>query len=284
MKLAFVTPPYPLSGIPIGAASHGMVGCEDETLPNVCWFSPDLHGEIVIGSYEECLSHLPDKVPQAVVVLLGNAGGENEFVAELSKLLPCPMTGGGAAIDGVSGKKGLITGGGEAALFFIQDDRYELSVESKSVHTQVLEECELELEKPRLIRTINGTDALCWYQQKRAQLGLQEMDFEHLTLADRYGVNAHLSITDGKLAAGRDLQTHMVLRYAPPADVQKQMQEFYDEPDCVVFGCAGLKDLLEQPLKTEGLGLFLFGEVCTMNGKVEFGNLMLSKLSVRQKG
>jgi hypothetical protein len=29
------------------------------------------------------------------------------------------------------------------------------------------------------------------------------------------------------------------------------------------------------------LGLFLFGEVCTVNGKAEFGNLMLSKLQIK---
>ena len=52
----------------------------------------------------------------------------------------------------------------------------------------------------------------------------------------------------------------------------------------IVFGCAGLAGLLDKPLDTKSLGLFLFGEVCTVEGdKAEFGNLMLSKLLIRKK-
>lgn len=50
------------------------------------------------------------------------------------------------------------------------------------------------------------------------------------------------------------------------------------------FGCAGLGGLLKKPLDTKSLGLFLFGEVCTVaEGNAQFGNLMLSKLTIRAK-
>ena len=61
------------------------------------------------------------------------------------------------------------------------------------------------------------------------------------------------------------------------------MHAFYDDPDAIVFGCAGLSGLLDKPLDTDSLGLFLFGEVCTVDGVAEFGNLMLSKLIIRKK-
>ena len=58
---------------------------------------------------------------------------------------------------------------------------------------------------------------------------------------------------------------------------------FYDDPDAVVFGCAGLGGILERPLDTPSLGLLLFGEVCTVGDHADFGNLMLSKLRVLPK-
>ena len=75
----------------------------------------------------------------------------------------------------------------------------------------------------------------------------------------------------------------MKLRYVKQETVYETMRAFYDDEDAIVFGCAGLSGLLEKPLDTKSLGLFLFGEVCTVNGKPEFGNLMLSKLKIRRK-
>ena len=61
------------------------------------------------------------------------------------------------------------------------------------------------------------------------------------------------------------------------------MRSFYDDEDAIVFGCAGLSGLLDKPLDTKSLGLFLFGEVCTVGNRAEFGNLMLSKLKITEK-
>ena len=41
--------------------------------------------------------------------------------------------------------------------------------------------------------------------------------------------------------------------------------------------------ILPAELHSPGLGLFLFGEVCTVNGQAEFGNLMLSKLRITKR-
>ena len=75
----------------------------------------------------------------------------------------------------------------------------------------------------------------------------------------------------------------MLLRYVVHEDVYEAIRSFYDDPDAIVFGCAGLSGLLDKPLDTTSLGLFLFGEVCTVDGISEFGNLMLSKLVIRKK-
>ena len=68
-----------------------------------------------------------------------------------------------------------------------------------------------------------------------------------------------------------------------PEAVLPRMQAFYDDPDALIFGCAGLKGILPAELHSPGLGLFLFGEVCTVNDQAEFGNLMLSKLRITKR-
>ena len=94
------------------------------------------------------------------------------------------------------------------------------------------------------------------------------------------GDNAHLSCVDGVIKSGRDVNETMLLRRVDHAKVYDAMRAFYDDADAIVFGCAGLSGLLDKPLDTDSLGLFLFGEVCTVNGISEFGNLMLSKLVI----
>ena len=108
-------------------------------------------------------------------------------------------------------------------------------------------------------------------------------DFEHLTLTTENGVNAHLSFDGTHIKSGRDLTETMVLRAVSHENVYRRMRAFYDDPQAVVFGCAGLSGLLDKTLDTPSVGLFLFGEVCTVDGKGEFGNLMLSKLRILPK-
>ena len=65
--------------------------------------------------------------------------------------------------------------------------------------------------------------------------------------------------------------------------ITTDIQDFYDEENAIIFGCAGLKQTLCSGISTDGLGLFMFGEVCTLNGHSDFGNLMLSKIIFNKK-
>jgi len=268
-----------------GCASLGLAGiCGNEEHRTVC-YPEKLEGIELTGTYAKILAdaHAVTQPVYAAIVLFGNAGGENAFLAQLQQFLHCPMVGGGAAIDGATGRKALIPGGGEAALLLITDARYTYEAKTLCIHDQILDTCTLELENARTIRTINGEDGAAFYAKKRRELGLSETDFEHLTLSDLHNVNAHLSMADGKLKSGRDLQKTMLLRCVDHAKVYDTMRGFYDDPDAIVFGCAGLSGLLDKPLDTTSLGLFLFGEVCMADGYAEFGNLMLSKLLIHRK-
>ena len=179
---------------------------------------------------------------------------------------------------------GLIPGGGETALLLITDQRYTYEAQSKCIHHQVLGTCRLTLADPRTILQIDGMDAKEFLDKKRRELGLPLTDFEHLTFSDFRNVNAHLSLAEGKIRSGRDLCPEMILRYIPHEEVYDSIRSFYDDPEAVVFGCAGLSGILDRPLDTKSLGLFLFGEVCMAEGYAEFGNLMLSKLKILPSG
>lgn len=282
MKLSFFTPEAGVREDSFGAASFGFVGADDPSVAAVldCPLQPN--GIALWGSYEHILSHLPTEPVQAAIVLLGNAGGENDFVRTLSHQLQCPVTGGAAAMHPVTGARALLTGRSQAAVFLLQDEGLEAKVLCKNIHTPVSTH-QIGFHDLRVVDTIDGQDALAWYNEKRRAYGLSDNDFEHLTFSDLHGINAHLSCVDGKLCAGRDLCPEMTLRYVAPEDVYDAMQDFYAAPDTLVFGCAGLKGILPKPLSEGAFGCFMFGEVCTMDGFSDFGNLMLSGLQWKKR-
>lgn len=283
-KLTFTTGCWDLAD-GFGCASLGLPGICTNEEACVIAYEEQPNGVVLTGQYKEILEQakaITDPVYAAIVVF-GNAGGENAFLADLQKIFSCPMVGGGAAIDGASGRAGLIPGSGEGAVFLITDDRYDYKAVTENIHTTLLGKCDLTFSDPRTLLTINGQDAATFLQEEKAKLGLADTDFEHLTFSDLRGVNAHLSMVDGVVKSGRDLQEKMYLRYVPQEDVFPKMSAFYDDENAIVFGCAGLSGLLDRPLSPTALGLFLFGEVCTVDGIAEFGNLMLSKLIIRKK-
>lgn len=278
MKLTFTTPASWNKAENFGCATQRFAGTENATAT----FEKELNGTLLTGSYQQILDNaaLVTPSPNIAIVFFGNAGGENEFLKQLISIVKCTAVGGGAAFENTPG---LVTGNGQAAVFLVQDDRYTYHTETKCIHDEIIDECSLSLADPRTVLTINGIDAAQYLVQKKASLGLPETDFEHLTLTDLHGVNAHLSFNGTIVKSGRDLCEKMQLRYVPHDKVYSRIRDFYDDPDAIIFGCAGLGGILEHPLATSSLGLFLFGEVCSLGTNAEFGNLMLSKLKILPK-
>lgn len=270
-----------------GCASLGLAGVCGNEEKKILTREYAAESTVLTGDYEKLLAGLKEllksKQVYAAVVLFGNAGGENVFMAELNAVLNCPIVGGGAAIDGATGRSALLTGGAPGALLLFTDDRFTYTAETLCIHDKVIKICDVVTADPRTLLTIDGVNAGTFLAQKRAELGLADTDFEHLTLSDMDDVNAHLSCVDGAIKSGRDVNSKMKLRCVAHEKVYKTTEAFYADEDAIVFGCAGLAGLLDKPLATKSLGLFLFGEVCTANGKAEFGNLMLSKLKITAK-
>ena len=286
MKIGFFTPSYGIPSESFGAATFGFVGAENEREANAISLPFELRGRVICGTYEECLEKietLETKAWQVGILLFGNAGGENEFLRKLQSCMSIPLVGGGAAVCPETGKSALLSGGGQVAIHLVCDDRYDFEVLRENIHHEVLGEHEIAFSDPRRIDAIDGQEPATWLRAEKEKLGLSCEDFEHLTLSDLRGNNAHLSLQNGEIRSGRDLETRMLARYVPKDKVLERMQSFYDDENAVVFGCAGLKGILPEPMRARGVGLFLFGEVCCADGQSEFANLMLSKLRITQK-
>jgi len=265
-----------------GCASFGFAGAPDPAAEGRRESDIQIEGHAFYGSLGDVLAQIPatsERGPwQAGIVLFGNCGGENDFVRQLYATINCPLTGGAAACDPVKGTSGLVAGSGQVAVYLFSDPDHKVRVVSKNIHNNILETHKIGFTDPRVFDTIDGEDAARWFTKKRAEYGFDEGDFEHMTFSDLNNVNAHTSMSGGKLVSGRDLCPEMILRYVKKGDVYPQMKAFYDDPKALVFGCAGLKGILEQDIMTDTMGMFMFGEVATIGGTPEFGNLMLSKI------
>jgi len=284
VKIKFTTPTiYDTEESAFGCASFGFAGAPDPTQAGTReWKGSELQGKLFYGKLDDVIDEIPVvKRPwQAGIVLFGNCGGENEFIRKLHAKTGCPLTGGAAACDLVNNRSGLVFGKGQVAVYLISDPDHNVKVESKNIHNNILGTHRIGFTDPRVLDTIDGEDAIEWYTKKRAEYGFVPDDFEHMTFSDLDDVNAHMSMSDGKLISGRDLCHEMVLRYVAKGDVYPQMNAFYDDKNAMIFGCAGLKGILEQDIMTDTMGMFMFGEVATIDGRPEFGNLMLSKLII----
>ena len=281
MLIRFTTPAiYKPEGF--GCASFGFAGSPDPKKDAAREWKEEIKGKVYSGTLDEVLNEIPAKGTcgswQAGIVLFGNCGGENEFMHKLFEKTGCAYTGGAAAFDASTGKTGLISGGKQAAVFMIDDPAYDIKIESENIHNNILETHKIGFSNPRVFETIDDEDAVEWFTKKRAEFGFDASDFEHMTFSDMNNVNCHTSMSDGKLVSGRDLCEEMILRYVKKGDVYPKMNAFYNDDRAMIFGCAGLKGILEQDIMSDTMGMFMFGEVATMNGKPEFGNLMLSKI------
>ena len=141
-----------------GCASLGLPGICGNDEKRVITYPGKLDALEFTGTYDEILSAVKgiQEPIQAAIILFGNAGGENAFLAKLQEILPCPIVGGGAAIDFATNSSGLITGGGEAALLAITDTRYTYTTETLCIHNEIIDTCKLVLKDARTILTING--------------------------------------------------------------------------------------------------------------------------------
>ena len=283
-KIAFYMPKHEPKSDVFGSATLGFAGKLGISSDASCEFTETPCGIVLNGDYESILSGITAKKYRAAIVLCGNAGGENTFVRRLFEKLNCPVVGGGAAMDGNVG--GLIAGGGQASVLLIDDEDFEISVETKNIHQHVVGPCYVDFDdsNPRIVTAIDGQEPRLWLNKQKNALGFKEDDFEHFTLSDTNGVNAHLSWNGENIVSGRDLVHTMIARYVKPEEVYASVLDFYDDSEnTIVFGCAGIKGITGEISEVKSLGLYMYGEICMTESGAEFGNLMLSKITLTKR-
>jgi len=279
VSIAFYTPKDSPRLDVFGCASYGIAGLVAPGETGTKYFNIELDGIEISGTYEACLTeaarHSKDRRIRAAIVLIWQTTGQDQFVHQLSSILGCPVVGGVAAYDLDAAE--LNQPEKSASVLLVTDERYDIEVSCQNIHQQILSQHTLEFEGRHLLK-VDGVDAYGWLSDQKNRHGFSEQDFEHLTFSDTNHINAHLRVENGKILSGRDLSRTMLWRLVRPEDVYEQIRSFYDDSNAIVFGCAGLRSILKEEINAPSLGLFMFGEVCSVNGQAEFGNLMLSKI------
>lgn len=304
-KIRFFTPAYreETSGEAFGACSLGMAFEEKfiEPVTPVCAeFFTDLEGYLLCGRLETVrneLATLGEKADQikAGIILFGNCGGEDKFVELVRKTLKgVPLAGGSAAVgaEGITGR--LLPKRDQVSMLLITDDRYEIRVQSQNIHQKILAEATAITSTPRKIDEVllkDGTKLPCteFVRQLAREYGISAAICEWISVCTPAGYNIHMILKDGTCFCGADLPPdgRIFFKYSEREETVQSIREFYSCDHSVVFGCAGLKALLEGEKVTAGhnsLGLFMCGEIASMEGgDASFSNLMLSRITFIKK-
>jgi hypothetical protein len=293
-KLALWTPGTapPDDGATFGCASHGIAGPGrwDSPEAEALLMSPrPVAGEVVAGRYAEVLAQLGQLAfaPRTAIVLFARATGMEVFLERWRQLFAGLPTAGGAAARGADQERGKLRPVAEdVAVLLITEADWQ--ADSLNVHQATGLVVEFEANGPRTITRLrrpaesNWESAAAFLRARQAEFGRAEGDCESITFCDGGGRNLHVSRAGECLQTGADLPPdgRLSLRITPRAAVAAHLGRFCSPPEALVFACAGLRGLLDATLPVaEGtLVAFMYGEVVTLGGHAQIGNLMASRL------
>ena len=277
-------------GRTFGAAAHGYAGAgvwhqPDE--PAVEFWPQALPGEPVVGTYAAVWAHLDRMAwrPAAAILLFSHAQGIEAFLEKWNvRFAGVPVAGGGAALGEGQTAGELLPAAPDVAVLLIRDGRWQ--AETLNVHDRTGQALEFRADGPRTITHLREHDAYfpaaTAFRALQAAYGLAKIDCESLTLCDTGGRNIHCRIDGEVLHTGADLPAdgRLECRVVSRADAASRLAEFCAVPNALVFGCAGLRSLLDAPLPVAPgtLAGFMFGELVTIGGRPQFGNLMAARL------
>ena len=293
--LTFWTPGHaPVDdGRTFGCASHGIAAANlwrgPEEAAAAVWLESGLKGEVMAGAYDAVLAQLGQLTskPAAAIVLFAHASGMEAFLERWHERFPdVPVAGGGAARGAGQTSGELLPAAEDVAVLLIADGVWR--VESLNVHDPVCETVEFRADGPRTITQVRETPADGWqpaapfFRAWQTACDRAAGDCESITFSDVSGRNVHVSFDGERLHTGADLPAdgRLVLHTVSRSEAARRLAAFCSEPNALVFGCAGLRSLLDAPV-TMGEGTltgFMFGELVTLDGRPQFGNLMAVRL------
>lgn len=292
IRFSFWTPGHAPSGDApaFGCAAHGYAAQGIWQQPNASGAAAWprlLTGEALGGGYEDVWAQL-DRVgwrPDAALVLFSHARGVEAFLQRWNIRFPgVPVAGGGAALGAGQAAGELSPGAPDVAVLLIRGGRWR--ADTLNVHDRTGRLLPFRAGGPRTITHLRQDGK--WVPAATAVRALQachgraETDLESLTFSDAGGRNIHCRFDGERVLTGADLPAdgQVEFRTVSRADAAARLLEFCSVPGALVFGCAGLRSLLDAPITVAPATLvgFMFGELVTLAGCPQFGNLMASRL------
>jgi hypothetical protein len=275
-----------------GCASHGFAAHHAwfglEVADAVDWPTA-LSGDVLAGSYAEVLGRLRGRPvkPAAVIALFAHATGMEAFLDECHSVLGAtPMVGGGAARGAGQTHGELLPAAADVSMLLITQGTWR--AETVNVHGATATALESRGSGPRSITHLRRKGLGDWqpaaaaFRALQAEHGRAGADCESISLCDRRGRNVHCSFAVDGLHTDADLPAagHLMLRTVSRSEASGRLTEFCSVPGALVFGCAGLRGLLDAPIAVApgALAGFVFGELVTLEGQPRFGNLMAARL------
>ncbi len=282
-------------GVTFGCASHGLAApgvWSDPQTPSLVSAARPFAGEVVAGNYADVLEELRHIrfIPQAAIILFSGGTGAENFLQEWQKLFPKLPVAGGAAARGNGQEHGEVLPSAEnVAVLLLADGSWQ--AEALNVHDVVGTAWQFRADGPRTITHLRRSASDAWetaaaaFRAAQTKLGRENTDCESVTWSDVNGRNLHCSFAGEFLQSGADLPSdgQLLLRTVSRAEAAKKLGHFCAQPNSLVFGCAGLRSLLDAPLAigSDSHAGFMFGELVTLAGRPQFGNLMASRLVCR---
>jgi len=279
-------------GHTFGCAAHGFARAgvwQEPGEPAAGIWPRSLPGEAVAGAYEQVWAQL-DRIawrPAAAVILFSQARGIESFLNRWQARFPgVPVAGGGAALGAGQTVGEILPAAADVAVLLIRDGQWR--VDALNVHDRIGRLFAFRADGPRTITHLREDKNGDWlaaatvFRDLQAGDGRGETDCESLTLCDKAGRNIHCRFDGEVLHTGADLPAdgRLECRVVSRAEAAARLAEFCAVPNALVFGCAGLRSLLDAPLPVAPGTLvgFMFGELVTLVGRPQFGNLMAARL------
>ncbi len=267
-----------------GCATHGLAG------PGL-WVAPTdathagwptrVTGTTLAGTYAGVLAQL-EKLPQppaAAVVVFARGTSTETFLERWTALLP-----GVPAVGGAAASPELRPAAADVAVLLIQAGRWR--AETLNAHDATPVRVAVNSADPRTLSELRRLPDGAWETAaefyRARQREHQVTDCESVTFSDAGGRNIHCSLAGETLRSGANLPPdgRLTLRTVSRAQAAARLAEFCAVPNALVFGCAGLRSLLDAPLPVAPGTLvgFMFGELVTLDNRPQFGNLMAARL------
>lgn len=277
-----------------GCSSNGFSSvekCINSNLNAITVWDLELPGEVLKGNYDSVLASISGLsfIPQIAIVLFSKSEGAEQFLDRASEILSnTAFIGGGAAFSGEMHQGEIRPDADDVCVLGVPEGSYQIETlniyEDTKLHLEFEPTSAREIVRVRELPNGSWQDAASYYQGIQAEFGIEPNNFEKLCFCDKNRRNLHCSIKNDNLFAGANLPKDnlLSLNLISHEKATEKLCKFISSNDSLIFGCAGIRSLIDEPFFTgeRSLAGFMFGEIVTCGKQPELGNLMLTKLKI----